>query len=111
MVLDRKLLPKANDHHSGLRRNKHAAATPRAAADSAGFMKPMLWMFEFALGRCHHSQMSRVFTLKNRTYKVCFECGKEFEYSWTGMHSLQSNAAGHAYALLNGVKPAEVPGA
>jgi hypothetical protein len=23
--------------------------------------------------------MSRVFTIKNRTYRVCFDCGREFD--------------------------------
>ena len=48
-------------------------------------MKPLRMVFQFALG-CHHSQMSRVFTIKERTYKVCLECGEEFEYSWALMH-------------------------
>jgi hypothetical protein len=48
-------------------------------------MKPaVLRIFQFAFG-CHHSQMSRVFTIKKRTYRVCFVCGQEFEYSWALM--------------------------
>ena len=44
-------------------------------------MKPaLLRILQFAFG-CHHSQMSRVFTIKKRTYRVCFNCGQEFEYS------------------------------
>ena len=45
------------------------------------FMKHLLWIFQFAFG-CHHRQLSRVFTIKKRTYQVCVECGREFEYSW-----------------------------
>ena len=41
-------------------------------------MKFLLWIFRFAFG-CHHSQMSRVFTIRKRTYRVCFECGQEFD--------------------------------
>ena len=41
-------------------------------------MKPLVWIFQFAFG-CHHKQMSRVFTIKRRTYQVCFKCGREFE--------------------------------
>jgi hypothetical protein len=41
-------------------------------------MKPVLWIFQFAFG-CHHKQVSRVFTIKRRTYQVCFKCGREFE--------------------------------
>jgi hypothetical protein len=43
------------------------------------------WIFESLFG-CHHSQLSRVFTIKKRTYRVCFGCGREFEYSWELMH-------------------------
>jgi len=35
---------------------------------------------EFLFG-CHHSSLSRVFTINRRTYRVCFECGAEFDYS------------------------------
>ena len=49
-------------------------------------MKPLLWILQFVFG-CHHSQLSRVFTIKKRTYQVCVECGREFEYSWELMHS------------------------
>jgi hypothetical protein len=48
-------------------------------------MKPaVLRIFQFAFG-CHHSQMSRVFTIKKRTYRVCFKCGQEFDYTWALM--------------------------
>ena len=39
-----------------------------------------LRMFQFAFG-CHHRQISRVATIKKRTYQVCFRCGQEFAYS------------------------------
>jgi hypothetical protein len=41
-------------------------------------MNPLLWIFRFVFG-CHHRHQSRVFTIKRRTYKVCFDCGEEFE--------------------------------
>ena len=44
-------------------------------------MKPLLWILQSAFG-CRHGQMSRVFTIEKRTYRVCFKCGKEFGYSW-----------------------------
>jgi hypothetical protein len=44
-------------------------------------MKLLRWIFQLAFG-CHHIQLSRPFTIKKRTYQVCFECGREFEYSW-----------------------------
>jgi len=41
-------------------------------------MNPLLWIFQFVFG-CHHRHLSRVFTIKHRTYRVCFDCGGEFE--------------------------------
>jgi hypothetical protein len=43
-------------------------------------MNPLPWLFGFAFG-CHHRHLSRVFTIKKRTYQVCVKCGGEFEYS------------------------------
>ena len=42
---------------------------------------------------CHHRHISRVFTIKQRTYQVCFDCGRRIEYSWTLMHSVPQEAA------------------
>ncbi len=50
----------------------------------------LLWVFESLFG-CHHQQLSRVFTIRRRTYQVCVECGREFEYSWERMHSMRSS--------------------
>jgi hypothetical protein len=41
-------------------------------------MNPLLWPFNLILG-CWHRHKSRVFTIKNRTYRVCLDCGLEFE--------------------------------
>jgi hypothetical protein len=41
-------------------------------------MNPLGWIFQFAFG-CHHRHMSRVFTIKGRSYRICFDCGREFE--------------------------------
>jgi len=41
-------------------------------------MKPLSGIFQFLFG-CRHHHLSRVFTIKNRTYKVCFDCGREFD--------------------------------
>jgi hypothetical protein len=41
-------------------------------------MNPLLWVLQFTFG-CHHRHMSRVFTIKHRTYRVCFDCGGEFD--------------------------------
>ena len=36
--------------------------------------------FDLLFG-CTHGNLSRVFSVKRRTYKVCCDCGREFEYS------------------------------
>jgi hypothetical protein len=41
-------------------------------------MKTLLAVFRFVFG-CRHRHLSRVFTIQNRTYKVCFDCGREFD--------------------------------
>jgi len=41
-------------------------------------MKLFLRLFQFLFG-CRHHHLSRVFTIKQRTYKVCFDCGREFD--------------------------------
>ena len=41
-------------------------------------MKLLLKLFQFFFG-CRHRHLSRVFTIKHRTYKVCFDCGQEFD--------------------------------
>ena len=37
-------------------------------------------LLNFIFG-CHHSNLSRVFTIRRRTYRVCCDCGAEFDYS------------------------------
>lgn len=34
---------------------------------------------------CYHGSLSRVFTIGGRSYRVCCDCGREFEYSWDTM--------------------------
>jgi hypothetical protein len=94
--------------HETLHRNRHVVASQRAAA-SAGFYKTNALDVRVCPGWCHHNQMSHVFTRKNRTYQVCFECGREFEYSWAQMHVQQPNAADYVFAPLYG-GPAQVAG-
>ena len=60
----------------------------------------LLWIFESLFG-CHHQHLSRVFTIRGRTYQACFECGQEFEYSWAMMHSIRSNVADNAFTPLS----------
>jgi hypothetical protein len=70
-------------------------------------MKLLLRIVQLVLG-CHHSQMSRVFTIKKRMYQVCCECGEEFEYSWVLMRP-RSNVASSPYVPLSSVRHAEGP--
>jgi hypothetical protein len=35
-------------------------------------------IFQFLFG-CRHRHLSRVFTIKRRTYRVCFDCAREFD--------------------------------
>jgi len=46
-------------------------------------MKPLSSMLQFIFG-CRHRHLSRVFTIKRRTYKVCFDCGREFDLPGVG---------------------------
>jgi hypothetical protein len=43
-------------------------------------MAMLLAILDFLFG-CHHVHLSRVFTLKGETYKVCCDCGGKFAYS------------------------------
>jgi hypothetical protein len=37
-------------------------------------------LLNFLFG-CHHGNLSRVFTIRRRTYRVCCDCGAQFDYS------------------------------
>ena len=65
-------------------------------------MNPLLWVFEFVF-RCRHRQLSRVFTIKQRTYKVCFQCGRESECRKVDA----SASAGRLCVALQGLKKIE----
>ncbi len=57
--------------------------------------------FEFLFG-CHHRNLSRVFTIHARTYKVCMDCGAEFDYSLKTMSLKTRPALVQARAALHG---------
>ena len=59
-------------------------------------MKSLLKAFQFIFG-CRHRDRSRVFTIKHRTYRICFDCGMEFDLPDAHL-SMRSNAApgGHS---------------
>jgi hypothetical protein len=40
---------------------------------------------------CHHSNLSRVFTIGGRTYRVCCDCGAQFRYSLDTMSIQQQD--------------------
>ena len=71
-------------------------------------MKHLLQAYQFAFG-CHHSRLSRVFTIKKRTYQVCLQCGQEFDYSWALMQAVRSSPAHIPAALPNRTRRADVP--
>lgn len=45
---------------------------------------PLANALEFAFG-CHHTKLSRVFTINGHSYKVCCDCGATFNYSLENM--------------------------
>ena len=47
-------------------------------------MDSVVGAIDFLFG-CHHHNLSRVFTIRGRTYQVCCDCGAEFKYSLTNM--------------------------
>lgn len=47
-------------------------------------MENLTAIFKWFFG-CHHSQLSRVFTIERRTYRVCCNCGVQFDYSLENM--------------------------
>jgi len=60
-------------------------------------------VFNFMFG-CHHSNLSRVFTIAGRTYCVCCDCGREFKYSLDTM-SIQKPGLGRPKPALCNVIP------
>lgn len=47
-------------------------------------MQHALAVLDFLFG-CHHSNLSRVFTIGRKTYRVCCNCGATFNYSLEAM--------------------------
>lgn len=41
---------------------------------------------------CRHGNLSRVFTIRRRTYRVCCDCGAEFDYSLAAMSTYRAQA-------------------
>jgi len=47
-------------------------------------MKKLVSVFKRCFG-CYHGQLSRVFTIDKRTYRVCCDCGAQFDYCLENM--------------------------
>jgi len=45
-----------------------------------GFMPNVTKFFNLLFG-CRHGNLSRAFTIGGRTYRVCCDCGADFDYS------------------------------
>jgi len=45
---------------------------------------PLANALDLAFG-CHHRRLSRVFTVRGHSYKVCCDCGETFRYSLESM--------------------------
>jgi len=56
-------------------------------------------IFEWILG-CHHRQLSRVFTIDHKTYRVCFDCGRKLQYSWRAMSLIKTSETPQTLALF-----------
>ena len=59
-------------------------------------------LLDFLFG-CHHSNLSRVFTIRRRTYRVCCDCGAEFVYSLQRMAIERQSTQAPARSLLQEV--------
>jgi len=49
---------------------------------------------------CRHNNLSRLFTIRRRTYQVCWDCGTEFDYSWERMHRIAAGDKTRNYARI-----------
>jgi hypothetical protein len=66
-------------------------------------MRRLRWLLRSLFG-CRHADLSRVFTIDNRSYQVCFECAEQIDYSLERMRSDERTVAAAAIkSILNGV--------
>jgi len=54
----------------------------------ASCLRAVLNFFTQILFGCSHTRLTRPFTLKEETYKVCLDCGKQIYYSAREMRPL-----------------------
>jgi hypothetical protein len=69
-------------------------------------MTALRWVTHLIFG-CHHRDLSRVFTINQRTYQVCLDCGREVDYSWDLMRSLEPTVATDRVASLENEERAQ----
>jgi hypothetical protein len=69
---------------------------PKGAAP----MKTLSKQIFSTLFGCRHNNVSRLFTIRRRTYQVCWDCGTEFDYSWERMHRISRDQAGQSYVPI-----------
>jgi hypothetical protein len=55
---------------------------------------------EFLLA-CPHRSQTRAFTLRQRCYTVCLDCGRELPYSWVQMRTLNDTEHEKVRPLLS----------
>jgi hypothetical protein len=63
------------------------------------FIHPFAVALDFAFG-CRHTNLSRVFTIEGKSYKVCCDCGAHFNYSLDKMSVVHRRASRRALRLL-----------
>ena len=80
----------------------------RTPPESRGFVKTLMEVFQSIFG-CRHRHLSRVFTIKRRTYKVCFDCGREFDLPTIPVPK-RSSAADNTRPGMHASMRAEVSG-
>jgi len=57
------------------------------------------FLYEVFLG-CSHQHLTRPFTLKNETYMVCLDCGKQVFYSMETMHTVSARDVRRKHAAV-----------
>ncbi len=70
------------------------------------------FFYEIFFG-CGHSHLTRIFTLKDETYRVCLECGAHVPYSPVTMRPLTGRELRRIRAARAGelkIIPAGIPG-
>ncbi len=58
-------------------------------------LEPVLRTLDWLFG-CHHRNLSWAFTRDGRTYRVCWDCGCEFDYCWSTLRFASHRRHPHA---------------